>query len=98
MRIVLGSVVIREGLLPEALALSRARVARSRAEPGCLSHAVHHDTENPNRLVFVEEWQDQAALNLHFEVPASREFAKALAGLATEPPRMVCYEAAMVQP
>ena len=96
MIIVLGSVVAKEGQLAEALALSREHVARSRSDPGCLQHAVHHDAENPNRLVFVEEWEDQAALTAHFKVPASRAFAKALAALASEPPRMALYEASKV--
>lgn len=93
MILVLGSVVTKDGHLAEALAVSQEHVARSRTESGCLSHAVHQDTENPNRLVFVEEWQDQAALQQHFLVPASRAFAKALATLASEPPRMALYEA-----
>jgi len=94
--VVLGSVVAKEGHLGEVLALSREHVARSRTEVGCLSHAVHRDTENPNRLVFVEEWQDQAALQQHFRVPASRAFGKALALLASEPPGLTIYEATRV--
>ena len=43
---------------------------RSRKEPGCISHAVHVDCENPLRLVFVEQWADRAALLAHFAVPA----------------------------
>ena len=97
MVLVLGSMVAKEGALPEALRLSQEHVTRSRAEPGCANHAVHIDAENPNRLVFVEEWQDQAALQAHFQVPASRAFGKALAQLASEPPRLAVYEANRVK-
>jgi quinol monooxygenase YgiN len=93
MIVVTGSVVVQDGRLDEALALSREHVRRSRTEPGCLAHAVHHDVENPQRLVFVEEWTDLAALTAHFAVPASRAFVKALAALAGEPPAMTIYEA-----
>lgn len=96
MIIVLGSVVAREGRLDEALALSQEHVARSRAEPGCIAHAVHRDTENTRRLVFVEEWQDLPALYQHFQVPASRGFAKALSALAESPPDMSIYESSKV--
>jgi quinol monooxygenase YgiN len=44
----------------------------SRAEPGCISHAVHIDCENPLRFVFVEQWAGKQALMAHFQVPASR--------------------------
>lgn len=96
MIIVLGSVVARDGALAEMLALSREHVARSRAEPGCVSHAVHVDTEDPNRLVFIEEWADPSALQQHFQVPASRAFVKALAGLAAAPPTLSVYDAKRV--
>ena len=96
MILVLGSVTLREGCLAEALALSREHVARSRAEPGCIAHAVHQDAEDPQRLVFVEQWSDRAALQQHFVVPASRAFAKALAALAAQAPSIALYEATQI--
>ena len=48
------------------------------SEPGCLLHSVHHDVEDPNRLVFIEHWADRAALDTHFRVPASGTFVQAL--------------------
>jgi quinol monooxygenase YgiN len=97
MILVLGNVLVKEGGVPEALALSQEHVGRSRAEPGCVAHAVHIDAENPSRLVFVEQWSSEAALWDHFKVPASRAFARALAGLATEAPSMAIYSATSVQ-
>ena len=96
MILVLGHVTARPEHIDEVLRLSREHVERSRAEPGCLAHAVHRDTENPLQLVFVEKWTDMAALQLHFRVPASREFGKALAALASEPPRLEIFDAAAV--
>ena len=97
MILVIGSVIVQNDRLPAAIALSQEHVARSRAEPGCKAHAVHQDTENPNRLVFVEQWTDQAALARHFSVPASRTFVKALSALATAAPSMSIYEATELQ-
>ena len=94
MLLVLGSAVAKEGKFSDLLALSQQHVARSRAEPGCINHAVHQDIENPLRLVFVEEWQDLAALQQHFVVPESRQFAEALGELVSSPPTLVVYEAA----
>ena len=93
MVLVIGSVIVKDGHVPEAIALSQEHVARSRTEPGCEAHAVHQDTENPHRLVFVEQWSDQAALAQHFKVPASLGFVKALSALAAAPPSMSIYEA-----
>ncbi len=82
MILVTGSVTAREESLNEVRQLSLEHVHRSRNEPGCLSHAVHIDCENPLRLVFVEQWTDRAALLAHFAVPASRDFVRALQPLA----------------
>lgn len=97
MILVHGSVVARAGCVAEVLALSQEHVARSRAEPGCIAHAVHLDTENAQRLVFVEQWADSAALWDHFKLPASRAFAKALAGLAAQTPDMAIFDATPVE-
>ena len=96
MILVLGHVVARPEHFDEVLKLSQQHVERSRAEPGCIAHAVHRDTENPLRLVFVEKWSDMAALQVHFRVPASREFGKALAAMASEPPGLELFDANVI--
>ncbi len=93
MLIVLGSVTVDATKVPEALKYSQAHVERSRAEPGCISHAVYLDPETEGRLVFVEQWSDRAALETHFKVPASREFIQAISALATEAPAMSIFSA-----
>ena len=93
MILVLGHVTARPEHFDAVLRLSQEHVARSRAEPGCIAHAVHRDTEHPLRLVFVEKWRDMAALQAHFRVPASREFGKALATMASAPPGLELFDA-----
>ena len=93
MVIVLGSARARADAFDEALALSRSHVAHSRGEPGCLSHDVLRDPDDAQRLVFVERWADTAALQVHFGIPESRTFVRALAALCVEPPRMTLHDA-----
>jgi len=78
------------------LQLSLEHVRRSRLEPGCLLHSVHHDVDDPSRLVFVEHWVDRDALLTHFRVPASRAFAKAAGDLAAEQPTLEIYDAELL--
>ena len=92
MIIVTGSVRSRPDAIDEVLALSLEHVHRSRTEPGCLLHSVHRDIEDPLHVVFVEHWADADALRAHFGVPESREFAKQLNELASEPPQMEISE------
>jgi quinol monooxygenase YgiN len=93
MILVTGSVMARRETFDEVRRLSLEHVHRSRAEPGCMSHAVHVDCDNPLRLVFIEQWVDRAALLAHFAVPASREFVRALRQLAAGATTLEIYDA-----
>lgn len=84
----------RAAIEAECIALSQ----RSRAEPGCLAHNVHADCEQPDRLVFVEKWQDRASLLTHFAVPESGAFVQAISRLSTERPVMDIYDATGIGP
>jgi quinol monooxygenase YgiN len=93
MIIVTGTILARPDTFDALLAVSTEHVVRSRGEPGCISHAVTRDTENPMRLHFLERWTDMGALKAHFDVEGSQAFAKALRELVAEPPSMTLYEA-----
>ena len=97
MIIVIGTVTVREDALEDAIELSQQHVNRSRQETGCISHAVHIDSEDPNRLVFVERWEDMEHLQQHFRVPESGEFVQKMAALATVAPTMELYQSSVVQ-
>ena len=97
MIVVTGSVLAWQDTRDEILRLSLEHVHRSRREPGCLSHAVHIDCEDPLRLVFVERWADRNALLAHFAVPASRDFVKALQPLAATSTTLEIYDATQLE-
>ncbi len=97
MIVVTGSVTARADRFDEVRKLSLEHVRRSRTEPGCISHAVHVDCENPLRLVFFEQWADRAALLAHFAVPASRDFVRSLQALAESATTIELYEATRLE-
>ena len=96
MIVVTGSVTARIETFDEVRRLSLEHVHRSRREPGCISHAVQIDCENPLRLVFFEQWADRAALLTHFAVPASRDYVRALQSLAAAATTIEIYDATKV--
>ena len=93
MIIITGSVQLRPEHRTAAFALGVEHSARSRGEPGCLAHNCHADAEDPDRMVFVEEWADMAAVKQHFAVPASGEFVRAVAAMAIAAPVMKLFSA-----
>ncbi len=97
MIVVTGNVLARQDSFDEVRKLSLEHVQRSRKEPGCISHSVHIDCENPLRLVFIEEWADRPALVAHFAVPASGGFVKRLRSLAAAPPDLNLFDATKLE-
>ena len=97
MIIVTGHAIAREGADEAMQKLAVEHVLRSRTEPGCVSHEVSRDVQQPERFVFVERWRDMAALQAHFQVEASRQFAKSMAQLSDGRPEMAIYQAEAVK-
>jgi quinol monooxygenase YgiN len=93
MIIITGSVTARPDSFDQVRKLSLEHVHRSRKEPGCISHAVRVDCENPLRLVFIEQWTDRDALQAHFKVPASGETVRALQSLSAAHATLEIYDA-----
>lgn len=86
MILITGHVILTPEHRERMIALGAEHSARSREEPGCLAHNCHIDVENPDRLVFIEEWESVAAVRAHFAVPASRAFVAQMRGLSPAPP------------
>lgn len=96
MIIITGSVRGDTGTMPELLRISLDHVHRSRTEPGCISHDVHRHAEEANLLVFLERWQDMAAVTAHFSVPDSQQFVRDIQALAVSPPDIHIYESRQI--
>jgi quinol monooxygenase YgiN len=45
--------------------VAKGHAERSRAQDGCLQFDVLLATEEANRVLFVEAWRDEAALDMH---------------------------------
>jgi quinol monooxygenase YgiN len=91
--IIEGTLIGSAESIDDLIRMSLEHVRRSRLEPGCISHGVARDVENPLRLVFAEQWEDMAAVLAHFAVPESGAFVRAAQPLVTSPPTIELYEA-----
>ena len=93
MIIITASFTVPSASREEIITLCIEHSVRSRAEPGCISHHIHEDCEDSERLFFHEEWQDEAAVAAHFAVPASGAFVQRLTSLVGERPEIRIYRA-----
>lgn len=96
MIIVTGHVIARNDTEEAVERLAVEHVLRSRTEPGCISHDVSRDVQQPLRFVFVERWSDMAALQAHFRVEASHKFVQSMVSLCQQAPHIDIYEATAV--
>ncbi len=53
-------------------------VMATREEPGCIQYDLHRGIEDPNILVFVEEWETEALWRAHMNGDAIRAFNKSI--------------------
>ena len=97
MIIITGTVLLKDDARESAIALGLDHSKRSRAEPGCISHDCYIAADNPNRMHFFEQWADMEAVGLHFAMPDSNEFIRAISDLAASKPETAIYSAEAMQ-
>ncbi|MCH2101347.1 MAG: antibiotic biosynthesis monooxygenase [Planctomycetes bacterium] len=66
MYIIAARLRIRPEHREDFLRASRAIIAGTRDEGGCIFYALHEDVHDPCNFLFYEEWQDRAAIDAHF--------------------------------
>jgi quinol monooxygenase YgiN len=85
-------------LLPErrdqALAAATTMSEASRGEAGCHDYRFWTSISDPNLMMVLEEWEDQAALDAHFRTPHLKEFAEALTRTLDGSLEVIKYEIA----
>jgi quinol monooxygenase YgiN len=92
MILVTGIVTASRETIAELTRAAQEHTHRSRTEPGCISHYVAIDADDPLTLHFVERWESAEALKVHFAVAESRAFWRKLKSLAADPGHMQVYE------
>jgi quinol monooxygenase YgiN len=86
MIVVVGRVKTDADKREALIRIGQTVAAASRAEAGCHSYRLYEDTEIGNEFVFVEEWEDDAALKRHFATSHIREFMQAIPTAIVSPP------------
>jgi quinol monooxygenase YgiN len=84
----------RDTLIAAATAMSKA----SLQEAGCLDYRFWISADDPNLMLMLEKWEDQAALDAHFATPHLAEFSAALGPAVDGGIDLLKYEVASVGP
>lgn len=93
MLIVLAEATLGEGALEAGREALTAMVTASNEEEGCLGYDYAVSVTDPNKLMIVEKWVDDAALAFHFQTPHMAAFQQALQGLDVKITQLAKYQA-----
>ncbi|MBL7009346.1 MAG: antibiotic biosynthesis monooxygenase [Planctomycetes bacterium] len=94
MHVIAAEVTAAAGKREELITCCRSMLQPSRAEPGCLSYRFFEDPDQPGRLLFFEEWLDQAAIDFHFATDHFQAFGERIADLLEAAPAITIYSVA----
>jgi quinol monooxygenase YgiN len=90
--IVLGNATAAPGRRDELIAAARAVTLATQGDRGCLAYSFSVDLEDENRILSVEIWADQEALDDHMGHDHTRDFLRAAPALVAGDPVMAFYE------
>lgn len=62
----------------DAIAVAQRISAETFKEPGCIDYRFWVSPADPNTIMLVEKWEDQAALDVHMTSPLLAELGAAL--------------------
>lgn len=68
------TIEMQPGTIDTVLARAPEAQAATRAEPGCLAYDFFTCTDDPDTLVMVEAWTDEAAHAFHMEQQHTRDW------------------------
>ncbi len=60
---------IQEGKIEQAKEYVRLMQENTRREPGCRFYVGHQSNDNPRKICFYEQYENQAALDAHIAAP-----------------------------
>jgi quinol monooxygenase YgiN len=76
------------------IGIGQKLAAASRTEAGCISYRLCEDSETANEFLFVEEWENDEALQQHFRTAHIAEFMGAVPSAVVAPPDVKFHEVA----
>ncbi|MCW2295406.1 putative quinol monooxygenase [Rhodococcus erythropolis] len=77
--------IVKPEHAPLGVAAVCSTLDQIRGEPGVVSYEFYSLADDPSHMVFVEEYQDEAALHAHLEMPHLAELVSVLEPLMVQP-------------
>ena len=79
MIVIAGKALAKAGMETKVIEAIRVMCEASEAEEGCISYQIYQHPENRTEFFVFEEWENQAALEKHFQTEHMQKFNEVLA-------------------
>jgi quinol monooxygenase YgiN len=73
---VIATLTVKPEMKAELFSSANDCIAATRQEKGCISYELFESTLDPNKLVFVEEWESPECLPLHSKSDHMKTFGR----------------------
>jgi len=78
---IIAKSVVKKGMKENFRQTARELIIKSQQEEGCISYNLYEDMDNADVLVFIEEWKDREAIQMHNESKHFKDIIPKLAQL-----------------
>lgn len=93
MIVVTGVIEVAETDRERAILLASELAQEMRKETGCISYGFYEDIIRPGRIRIYEEWESEAALEHHFNMPHMIRFAEGMSDIEIDAMDIQKFEA-----
>lgn len=73
---VIATLTVKPEMRAELIAAARDAIAATRKEEGCIAYDLHESVSDPNKLVFLEEWDTVERMPAHSKSEHMRAFGR----------------------
>ena len=98
MIVIAGTIQLDPAKVEEASAAAIEMMKETHKEEGCIAYCFSQDLVEPGLIHIFEKWEDQAALDFHFNAPHMAAFQGKMGGFGIKSMDVEKYEIASVGP
>jgi quinol monooxygenase YgiN len=73
---VVATLTVKPEMRAELISAARDAILATRKEEGCIAYDLHESVSDPNRLVFLEEWDSVERMPVHSKSEHMRAFGR----------------------
>ena len=91
---IIAKVYVKPDKVKAFIAAAKVMIENSNKEPGCKGYQLYQDPYESTKFVFVEHYDNQAAVDAHFAADYFNAFGPTIQDMLSQPAEIVIYDVA----